>query len=78
MHFRVMGTVSRSSVSTSTLPLYFGSNRSQIEFTSGASWVLTISPVIPLCQGTVKSRFGSAVGWRRNGIRLCLTFGSFA
>jgi hypothetical protein len=45
-----------SSVSMSTLPLYLGSKRSQMEFTSGASFVFTISPVIPLCQGTVKSR----------------------
>ena len=62
MHLSVIGTVSRSSVSIETLPAYLGSKRSQIESTPGARSVRTISPVIPACQGTVKSRFGSAAG----------------
>ena len=69
------GTVSRSSVSISTLPLYLGSNRSEIEWTSGASLVLTISPVMPLCHGTEKSRLGSNVGCCSDGIRFFSTFG---
>ena len=58
-HFITSGTVSRSSFSISTLPLYLGSKRSQIDFTSGARSLLTMIPVIPLCQGALKSRFGS-------------------
>ena len=77
MHFSVIGTESRSSVSIVTLPLYWGSKRSQIEVTSGARSVLTIKPVMPACQGTVKSRFGSAGGWRNCGIRFFSTFGSW-
>ena len=76
MHLSVIGTVSRSSVSIETLPAYCGSKRSQIESTSGARSVRTISPVIPACQGTVKSRLGSAAGCASAGSRFSWTFGS--
>ncbi len=52
-HFITSGTVSLTSLRKSTLPLYFESNRSQIDLISGASSLLTMIPVIPLCQGTV-------------------------
>jgi hypothetical protein len=77
MLLSVMGTVSRISVSIVTLPLYFGSNRSSISSTPGARSVRTISPVIPLCHGTVNARLGSAAGLRSAGRRFCFTFGSF-
>ena len=51
MHFMTSGTVSRISVSISTLPAYWESNRSQIEVTSGARSLRTTSPVIPVCHG---------------------------
>jgi hypothetical protein len=76
MHLSVIGTESRSSVSMVTWPAYLGSNRSQIESTPGARSVRTIRPVMPLCLGTVKSRFGSAAGWRSEGSRLASTLGS--
>ena len=76
MLFSVIGTVSRISVSIVTWPLYFGSKRSEIESMSGASSLWTMIPVIPACQGTVKSRSGSADGWRRAGIRFFSTFGT--
>ena len=75
MHFITSGTVSRSSVSMSTLPLYFGLNRSQIECTSGARSVRTMTPVMPLCHGTEKLRFGSNVGCCSEGTRFFSTFG---
>jgi hypothetical protein len=76
MHLSVIGTESRISVSIVTLPLYFGLKRSQIESTSGTRSVRTMRPVIPACQGTVKSRFGSDSGCRSEGIRFASIFGS--
>ena len=70
MHFITSGTVSRISVSISTLPAYWGSNRSQIEVTSGARSLRTTSPVIPVCHGIEKSRLGS------NGTRRSLRLGT--
>jgi BetI-type transcriptional repressor, C-terminal len=70
MHLRVIGTVSRSSASIETLPLQRGSNRSQIESTSGAMSVRTTRPVIPLCQGTVNSRLDDPVDQLRLAIHL--------
>ena len=43
--------VSRSSLITSIRPWYCGSKMSEIESISGASFLFTISPVIPPCQG---------------------------
>ena len=56
------GTVSRSSASIVTLPLYFGSKRSLTERISGALEVSTQIPVMPLCQGTENLRSGSKAG----------------
>ena len=75
MHFMTSGTVSGISVSMSTLPLYLGSKRSQIELMFGARSVRTMRPVMPLCHGTEKLRFGSNVGCWRDGIRFRSTFG---
>ena len=74
--FSVIGTVSRISVRSETLPLYFGSYRSLIESTPGARSSRTISPVMPLCHGTVNARFGSAAGCLSAGIMLRFTLGS--
>ena len=70
--FITSGTVSRISVSISTWPLYWGSKRSLTDFTSGASAVLTTSPVIPLCQGSENDRSGSKDGLCRLGTRLSI------
>ncbi len=75
MHFMTSGTVSRISVSMSTLPLYCGSKRSQMDFTFGARSVRTTRPVMPLCHGTEKSRFLSKDGCCSDGTRFCSTFG---
>ena len=66
--FITRGTVSRSSETSSTRPLYCGSKMSLTEVISGASSVFTIRPVIPPCQGIEKSWSGSVSEGRRSGL----------
>ena len=67
--FITSGTTSGSSVTISTLPLYCGSKRSLTELMSGASSVLTISPVIPPCHGIEYSWSGRPDACDATGFR---------
>ncbi len=76
--WRTSGTVSVISVSISTLPLYFGSNRSETEWISGALAVSTQMPVWPPCQGIEYLRPGSSLEFSNWGRMFWNTVGRSA